>query len=167
MLTCPKKECSNPGMRCPEKSQGSEKPTLAVCMSNAVRKGGVTVWGTCPSGFPQRASLLRVEMVHRASPRPVWTTLCTSRPRPFGHILGPPSNSFPETRLPGGKETGEGTRALLSVEGILFCVGSNSDGRRHWSWGTRLGPACLTSLGVLRKLNVRTCQHPGWDLILS
>jgi len=61
-----------------------------------------------PIGYPQRASLLRVEMVHQASPRPVRTTLCTSHPRPFGHILGPLGNSFPETWLPGGKETGGG-----------------------------------------------------------
>lgn len=84
--------------------------------TNTIQKVRIIVRGTCPSQSPQRASLLRVEMVHHASQRSASTSLCTSPPHPSAQVPGPPGNSFPETKLPGGKESGEGTRAPLTVE---------------------------------------------------
>lgn len=156
MLTQPKKECSNQGVRCPEQSQGPEKPTLAVCTSNTVQKGR-TVWGTCPSQSPEGFSAewrqsIRFHQGLREQP----SAQALLAPLLRLQALQAPVSQRPSSQE--GRRRGRGQEHSCQQKGSRPGVAYNSAGRRHWPWATRLGPACLTFLGILRKVNIRTAQ---------
>lgn len=77
---------------------------------------------------------------------------------PSAWIPGPLGNRTPDTWLPGGKETGEGARRLLSVEREMCLVlaivvlGGGSD------LSDMVRASGLTCLGVLRRVNIRTAR---------